>query len=398
MTLTVDNLDTITGWVASDIVKFHIEFLNEIKDYIANDLSGSILIHSIDGSGETLTKTLTAIDVTDYQELVISIYSVKLGNTGWWYNDLDDFNYKIRFNGTMDYYMIPTFSSLQPVTFDISSETEIDRIQLMCNHDTEDYLVVNWCVINKDQLPLDIYSSLKTKLETEVTRLLSNGYYIEDLDLAAGDTEITFSVDMPYIEKYACVYITDGINSESHQLLKGDELNYTMSSMYDGKSIINDYTGASCYVLPKVEYGLQREIALPCIFISNLAPRFERSGKIEWEYDSYKTDRTLSRRRLPQILKWSINIDCISRHNSILADLSEVVRKTVSPETLWLNGKKFQVYYEGDPVFQDFTDAAEIYPKITYVMELEMKEYFVDREALPNTTTINTSLEVEANI
>jgi hypothetical protein len=297
----------------------------------------------------------------------------------------------------MDYYMLPTFSSLQAVTFDISAETEIDRIQIMCNHSTEDYLVLSWCVINKDQLPLDIYSSLKTKLEAKTSDILDNGYLIEILDLATGDSEITFSTNMPYIEKYACIYITDGVNSECHQLFKGDELNFKMSSLYDGKTILNDYTGASCYILPKVEYGLQREIALPCIFISNLAPRFEKSGKIEWEYDSYKTDRTLSRRRLPQILKWSINIDCISRHNSILADLSEIVRKVISPETLWVNGKKFQIYYEGDPVFQDFTDVTEIYPKITYVMELEMKEYFVDREVLPNTTTYVTTLNIEEN-
>jgi len=395
MTLTVDNFNTLTGWVASDDTIFDIDSLCEHPEYIANDLNASLIIHSNNASGETLTKALTPIDVTNYEELVLSVYSIKLGDSGWWYNDLDEFNYKIRFNDTMAYYMLPTFSSLQSVTFDISEETEIDRIEIICNHTDEDYLLLSWCVINKDQLPLDIFSSLKAKAESKINDILGYGYYIENLNLTTGDTEITFSVDMPYIEKYSCIYITDGINSESHQLLNGDELNYTMSSMYDGKTILHDYTGASCYISPKVEYGLQREIALPCIFISNLAPRFERSGKIEWEYDSYKADRTLSRRRLPQILKWSINIDCISRYNDILADLSEVVRKVISPETLWVNGKKFNIYFESDPVFQDFEDVTEIYPKMTYVMELEMKEYFVDREALPNTATINTTLNIE---
>ena len=395
MTLTVDNLNTLTGWVASDNTIFDVDSLCEHSEYIANDLDASLIIHSNNASGETLTKALTPIDVTNYEELVLSVYSIKLGDSGWWYNDLDEFNYKIRFNDTMAYYMLPTFSSLQSVTFDISEETEIDRIEIICNHTDEDYLLLSWCVVNKDQLPLDVFSSLKAKAESKINDILGYGYYIEDLNLTTGDTEITFSVDMPYIEKYACVYITDGVNSESHQLLNGDELNYTMSSMYDGKTILHDYTGAFCYISPKVEYGLQREIALPCIFISNLAPRFERSGKIEWEYDSYKADRTLSRRRLPQILKWSINIDCISRYNDILADLSEVVRKVISPETLWVNGKKFNIYFESDPVFQDFEDVTEIYPKMTYVMELEMKEYFVDREALPNTTTINTTLNIE---
>jgi hypothetical protein len=295
----------------------------------------------------------------------------------------------------MDYYMLPTFSSLQAVTFDISGETAIDRIQIECAHSSTDYLILSWCIVNKDQLPLDIYSSLKTKLESKMSDIIGNGYLIGTLDLTTGDTEITFNENMPYIDKYACIYITGGGNSESHQLFKGDELNFKMSSMYDGKSILNDYTGASCYVLPKVEDGLEREIALPCIFISNLAPRFERSGKIEWEHDSYKIDRTLSRRNFPQILKWSINIDCISRHNNILADLSEIVRKVIASETLWINGKKFNIYFESEPIFQDFSDFTEIYPKITYVMEIEMKEYFVDREVLPNTTTINTTLNIE---
>jgi hypothetical protein len=90
MTLVVDNLDTNTGWTPSDITKFHVEFVNEIKDYIANNLSGSLLLHSINGLNETLTKLFTAIDVTNYQELVLSVYSVRFGDTGWYYNDLDD--------------------------------------------------------------------------------------------------------------------------------------------------------------------------------------------------------------------------------------------------------------------------------------------------------------------
>ena len=172
MTLTVYNFNTLTGWVASDDTIFDIDSLCEHPEYIANDLDASLIIHSNNASGETLTKALTPIDVTNYEELVLSVYSIKLGDSGWWYNDLDEFNYKIRFNDTMAYYMLPTFSSLQSVTFDISEETEIDRIEIICNHTDEDYLLLSWCVINKDQLPLDIFSSLKAKAESKINDIL----------------------------------------------------------------------------------------------------------------------------------------------------------------------------------------------------------------------------------
>jgi hypothetical protein len=65
MTLTVDNLDTLTGWIASDDTIFDVDSLCEHQEYIANDLSYSLIIHSNVASGETLTKDLTPIDVTD---------------------------------------------------------------------------------------------------------------------------------------------------------------------------------------------------------------------------------------------------------------------------------------------------------------------------------------------
>jgi hypothetical protein len=395
MNLTIENFTSITGWVASDDTVFEVHGINQIKEFIANDLSGSLILHSNNGSGETLTKTFTEVDVTDYDELTLSVYSTRIGNAGWYYNDLSDFKYKIRFNSTMDYYMLPTFSSLQAVTFDISSITSIDRIQIMCNHSSEDYLVLSWCVAVKDQLPLDIFSSLKTALENKRDDILGDGYSIQTISAITGDTELYFDANVPYVEKYACVKIDDGANSEVHQLHHGNELDYKMTSMYDGKSILNDYTDANCYISPRVEYGQEREIAIPCIFISNLAPRVDRSAKIEYDYDSYVDDRTVSERVKPQILKFDINIDCISRHNEILADLSEIIRKFIANEVLWVNGKKFDLYFNADPVFQDFDDVTEIYPKITYVMEIEVKEYFVDRAALPNTTTVTTTLNIE---
>jgi hypothetical protein len=395
MNLTVDNLTASTGWVASDDTVFEISAINQIKDFIANDLSGSLILHSNDGLGETLTKTFTAIDVTDYEELTLSVASIRLGNAGWHYNDLSDFNYKIKFNSTMDYYMLPTFETLQAVTFDISDLTSIDRLQVYCNHSGEDYLVLSWCVVSKDQLPLDIFSSLKSRIETKRDSILDSGYLVQTISASTGDQELQFDNNVPYIEKYACINIDDGVNSEIHQLWHGNEVDYKMTSMYDGKTILNDYTAANCYVLPTVEYGLKREIAIPCIFISNLAPKTEKSAKIELDYDSYGEDRTLSQRYKPQILKFDINIDCISRHNGILADLSEIVRKVIANEVLWINGKKFDIDFNGEPVFQDFDDVTEIYPKITYVMSIEVKEYFVERTVLSNTTTVNATINIE---
>jgi len=396
MNLTVENFTSSSGWVASDDSVFEVSRVNQISEFIANNLSGSLILHSNNGSGETLTKAFTAIDVTNYEELTLSVASNRLGNAGWEYNDITDFNYKIRFNSTMDYYMMPTFKSLQAVTFDISDLTSIDRIQIMCNHTSEDYLVLSWCVVSKDQLPYDIFSSLKTALESKRDSILGNGYSVQTISASTGDDELYFNANDPYIEKYACIKIDDGVNNEIHQLWHGNEIDYKMTSMYDGKTILNDYTDANCYIHPAIiADGMQREISIPSIFISNLAPKFDRSAKIEYDYDSYITDRTVSQRVKPQILRWEINLDCISRHNEILADLSEVVRKFIATETLWINGKKFDVYFGTEPVFQDFDDVTEIYPKITYVMTIETKEYFVDRTVLPNTTTVTTTLNIE---
>jgi hypothetical protein len=402
MKLTIEEFDTDTGWSSSDLSLIDIHGLNEIDEFIANDNSKSLIIHfNVNSKDAYIEKTLSSIDVSEYNELTFNIFSVRNKNKGIYYNDLDDFLLKIDFDGTMKDFMIPVYDSLVPITIDISDIDTLDRIRITSNTNTENYFVFSHMVAVTDELPYDIFRDLKTKLENERDAInLNRKYQVGVITGAASDVKILIedsgSYQRDWLEKYSVIEIDDGVNSEIHQLWENNENEYYLAEMYDGNQLLNDFTNAAVYLYFPVEFGLnQTEILLPGIGIHELAPSpITRGDKTEEKMDSYREDRTVKIRNGLQIYHYSIRIDIEARQKDLIADASYIVRNVLAKEKLWVNGKKFWIKFDTDPIFVDAIDATNQIPKLQYTMLIEIKEERFTRSTLGNTTTINRTYNI----
>lgn len=402
MKLGIEEFDTDTGWSSSDLSLIDIHGLNEIDEFIANDNLKSLIVHfNANSKNAYIEKTLSSIDVSNYNEITFNIFSVRSRNKGIYYNDLDDFLLKIDFDGTMKDFMIPVYDSLVPITIDISDIDTLERIRITSNTNTESYLVFSHMVAVTDELPYDIFRDLKTKLENERDAInLNRKYQVGVITGAASDLKILIedfgSYQRDWLEKYSVIEIDDGVNSEIHQLWENNENEYYLAEMYDGNQLLNDFTNAAVYLYFPVEFGLnQTEILLPGIGIHELAPSpITRGDKTEEKMDSYREDRTVKIRNGLQIYHYSIRIDIEARQKDLIADASYIVRNVLAKEKLWVNGKKFWIKFDTDPIFVDAIDATNQIPKLQYTMLIEIKEERFIRSTLVNTTTINRTYNI----
>jgi hypothetical protein len=403
MKLVIDELTDNTGWVSSDTTKISIESENEVSNFIANDNNKSLLFHyKVNSLNAYVEKTFTAIDISEYDELVINVYSVRQKNKGIAFNSLSEFEYKIDFNGTMTDYMIPVYSSLTAITFDISSINSLDRIRITSNTNTEDYLIISHCVVVKDELPFDIFREMKRNIEIERNALnLNRKYQVGIVNGTTGDDSVQIegigSYLRDWIEKYSVIEIDDNTNSEIHQLMENDEVSYELGQMYDGTTLNNDYVNAPVYIYFPIEFGLnQREIILPGIGIYNIVPRpVFRGGKEGVILDSYDENSNVRERKELQIYEYEILMSLEARIDDLLADMQDIVKRSLSKEKLWINGRKNRINFLNDPIYIEAIDSWNQIPKIQYSMSIEIKEDRYTRETLPNTTVINTTYTIQ---
>ena len=403
MKLVIEEFDNVTGWTSSDSSLIDIHGLNEIPEYIANENDNSLIIHLKSNSKTAyIEKSLSSIDVSNYNEITFNIHSVRDYNRGIYYNDLDDFLIQLDFDGTMQDFMIPVYSSLVPVTIDISDISTLSRIRITSNTNTENYIVLSHMVAVTDEMPFDIFRDLKTKLEKERDSInLNRKYQIGTITGTTGDRAIIIdssgSYQRDWIEKYAVIEIDDGNNSEIHQLWENDENEYSLGEMYDSITLLNDFTDAPIYLYFPVEFGLnQTEILLPGIGIHEIAPiPILRGDKTEEKFDSYRENRTVKIRNGLQIYQYSIRIDIEARQKDLIADASFIVRNVLAKNALWVNGKKCWIKFDTDPIFVDAVDSTNQIPKLQYTMSIEIKEERFNRANVVNTTTINQTVNIQ---
>ena len=156
MNLIIDNLNAVTGWSGTGSV----HGLNSHADYIAGYNTSSI-VFNFDAEDEYIEKTY-GTDVSDYDIFTLYLYSREKGGTT--FNKLADFDYKIDLGSGKEYYL-PTWQGFTHVTIDISSIDTIDRIRVTSLHDDDDYLIMSYAVVSKDEIPLDIFQGIKTGME-----------------------------------------------------------------------------------------------------------------------------------------------------------------------------------------------------------------------------------------
>lgn len=389
MKLIIDHLNETIGWTVN--APSEIDTL-DYKGLIAglNDLSLIINFNS-DDSIKTATKSIGPIDVSGYENLVFSVWSSGLGKQG--YYKADDFNYKIKLNDTDEFYL-PVYDTFHSVNIALDDVDEIDRIEIIALHGQSDFLVMSEMIAEHEELPLDILVAVKDSLQRELS---GSKFKVAELTATAGDNEVSFSGDRYFLEHYAVVEITDGVNTEMHQLADGDGTVFKFNSLYDGKTVQNNFTNADVRITFPVDINPdERSINIPGVTIWGVSPEaIMRTSKLYEDIVSFKTDDTFYIQQEGQLLEHEILIDCVGRQSELVGIMSTEVRKFIENELLWVNGRKHDVSFAAVPEDIRPQQGIDIIPKIQYTIRIESMENYATRKRIPKTTSINIDTILE---
>lgn len=315
------------------------------------------------------------------------------------YVNTDDFAYKIDLGAGKEYYM-PVFETLTDFSLDISDITTIDRIRITAMNADTDYLVVSYCVIAADELPLDIFIGIKERVDAYIASNCLTKYLAGTIQkCSAGQTYVQFVADPIWIDRYSRIYISDGVNSEYHHIERKDGRTIYFSCLDSGRDLDNDHAeGTSVYLSIACQYGMyETEIALPSITIWGLTPELmPKETDVQEDLDTWKTNGSVNSFWTGKWFKYAILIDCESRGVELLAECSRIVRTIIGRERIWINGKTGDFLTTGMPTLIDPTEVVANIPKIQYTCEVEVKEDIFDKVRLPNTTTINNTYDITA--
>ena len=395
MRKTIDNIDSLTGWTPQTGSTLSAYKVNTNPDYIADKLSGSVIFKIPVGNlNKYITKTIS-VDVSGYDEIVFWAWS--RNKAGLEFKKSTDYSYSIDFGGSVSYYT-PVKSPMTMVILSCEGLTGLTRIRITALHNDEDYLLLSSVVAVKEQNPYDAFTGLQTAILSETVAKYPDGLILGKTTAVAGSKSIpVISGVRDFLERYSVIKIKDGTNSEIHQIIGNDETNFSFGSLYSGKTLVNSYTNADIYLQIPVEFGQDTiEIRLPSITINGITPELIRRGSaLEDVWDTRKNDDTIQSRREGAIFKYRFLLDCEARHDEILAILSEIVRKFLAKETLWINNKKYRMVWEGIPTEIMPTEAFDIVPKIQYLLSIEMIEGLYARQTLVKIVDSNLTVNVD---
>lgn len=391
MKLQIDSLISTTDWV---ITAPSTISENEFSRYIAGLNTKSLLIKFDSTGGRVATKTLaTPIDVSLYETLVFSIWSQTKGSDQNYLKPAD-FAYKIQLDATHEYY-IPVWSTFSHITIGIEDVTSITQIKITPLHTDTDYIIISEMVAEHEEIPYDILEAFQDTIDYMVEQTYGNGINIGTIDASLDDTSITFTTRPNYLNRYGVVYITDGVNSETHQVSDNDAETFQLNYNYDGNAILHDYTGATVYLkLPTYINPRQDDIRLPGMAIWGIEPTpIIRGSKLDILRDSFLvSDSSSKERQEGQILRYKILIDCESRSDELIDIMTKFLRFLAAGEILWINGRKHDIDFTGPPTELMPTQGIDIISKVQYSIDVEVKENINSRVAVPATTTITTTV------
>ena len=387
MKLSVDPLTATTGWVVNAPSTVTV---NTFPEFIAGLNTQSLMFKFdiLDGTRTAVKTYDPEIDVSDYEELIFSIWSLKF--QGQRHIEASDFSYKITLNGSREYY-IPTHDSFSDLTIYIRDIDSISSITFTPLHAITDWIIVSDMLAVLDEIPRDIYQAIQEHIEFHLYNLYGLGKSVGLMTGSTGDAYMSVDGDEPWLERYSVVVIDDGVNRETHQIEENDGQMFWFNSMYDGSVLLNDFSDADVFLKFVTTFGQwEKEIILPGIVIWNMTPEpLLRGSKLQQVLDTFDiTNDNFQSRREGQILRWDCLIDCEARMYELIADMSKAVRRFIQQEKLWINGRRHDIYFEGSPVEIVPTEQINVIPKVQYIVGVEMKEDVFDRQTLEKTTTI----------
>lgn len=370
MIFEFENFDSITDWVAT--LPAVITGLNDHEQYIAGDLTHSLILN-FDGIGCSCKKIYTTpIDVTNYKKLTFHIFSQMLRKNK--YRTKDDFDYQINFGVAKSYYLSAP-ETFCDITIDISDLTSIEYIEIVALKADRDYLILSYGVLSIDEMPLDIFIGIKKAIDRELTAYLTS-YPIGTITCSAGDMSLSFVTGNPFIDRYTPIYILDGIDSETHLIKEVNGLTVKFASVFDGLAMNHTHLAKPVYLAFPVVYGkIQSEIFLPSVAIWGVLPEeLKIDNNLDHYIDAYKIAGTFKEKKVGRYYSYEMIIDCEARTYEVLTLISIATRNAVSKYQIWVNGRKINIDFSGVPVEIYPTDSVEIIPKIQYTIKVEIRE------------------------
>jgi len=389
----IDAFDSAAGWAGSVAgVTVHDE--NEHLDFVAGGLTKSLIFHFESGSvGEYIGKTVApAIDVTAYNEIVVSLWSLRRSNHD--YRTAADFPYILDLGAGQQFH-IPAWPTFTQISIDISAITSIDRIRIIANHNHDDFIVMSYMVAVTDEIPADIFEAFKDGLEkVRLENWPDGGPEVATLTAVVGATEVTFDGDRDFLSENAVIKIKDDTNTETHMLVNGAGATYHFSHLYDGEALLHSYTAAKVYLQYPIEFGrYAAEAILPGVAIWGFVPTPFQHTPLKDETIKAFNNNKFQFKRGGMSEAWRIVIDVEARDPENIADMTRFVRKYLSRCVVWLNGRDFDIMWQEIPVEEIPAEAVGIMPKMNYLIDIEIVEDVLSNEsrvkALAATLAVN---------
>lgn len=395
MKLNIESFTSLTGWTINSP---SILALNEFKEYIAGINNSSSLIAQFSSSDttRTLIKSLTPVDITNYEILTFNIWSENKGKQIYGRNVASDFNYKIKINATDEFYL-PVYDSFTNIDINIKDITSIDRIEITALHEDFDNIILSEMIVEYEEMPIDLLDEMKSHIEFYLNRNNGKGILLGTISANAGDSTINTG-DYDYLDRYAVVLIDDGVSSETHQLKEVDD-NSSLAKLgdnYDGKIIKFDYTDADIYLtFPVYINPDERDVRLPGICLWGITPEpVLRTGKLDRFIETYNIDGSMIERIEGAVWRYLILIDCEARSSNLNAIMTKAIRDFGANEVVWVNGRKHEMDFGGTPTETRPPQGIDIIPKIQYQLSVEIIENIAPAEDLSKTETVDININI----
>jgi len=391
MKLNIDHLTSVSGWVLNSP-----SAITTITDsqYIAGLNDTALMItFSQNDSIRTAIKTFSSpIDVSECESLILNIWSQRYGANKA-YVKAADYAYKIKLNDTAEFYL-PIRNSFCDVTIGIEGISQITKIEITPLHENLDTIIISEMVAEKEEIGIDLLLSVKEHVDYYVSQVLGNGILIGSVNVTAGDSTLNLS-NPDYLDRYGVIKLVSGSRVEVHQIDLDDEMVFRLNDNFDGKTIINTMTADVYLYFPSYLNPGQNEICLPGIAIWGIEPDpVFRGGELDTQRDSFSVTGQSKERPNGKLFKYNILLDCEARSGELVEKMAKVVRRFIAHEALWINGRMHEIEFSGPAREIKPNSGIDFIPKVQYSFTVEVKENVFDRQAVPLTASVNTTIDV----
>ena len=376
MKVTIDKLSNISDWIYTGTGEI---YLDSHYIYSANNSGKQILVRFKDG--DTLEKTYAEpIDISNAENILFNI----IGKDE---SVFDSWKGKVKFTDSLDNsieYYLQYNKDFQPSVY----KNTLNNIKkILFTFSGQDEIFISDIIAVKDDFPIDIYKSIKEKIET-----YSENYklYIGKVTCNTGDKIINIS-NLKYCDKYSVIKI----GNEYHQI-KSETINDKIQffSTYSGVEILSDYIDEPVYLVVPINIEMDIiESSIPSLSISNgfnVEPL--PYDKFSYSYDSFTESGTYRISNIGSSNKYTINITGMARNKKSLQILFDIIRRLVDDRSImiYVNGRKTEFSHNGINTLES-NAVNELISTISTELEIEITEESYEN---PDVLELNNTIDI----